>query len=288
MIDPIELQPPSRTDKVKSTRISMGGRKQLVFRLVDDKDRPVNLQQEPVNPPAPKPDFQPQPLINPNIVSVRLRAVDEFYDGCPQFDVEGTILADDCKGLVSFQLDQSDTRHPGIYKAEVGRFIGSGVNRILIDTWQVFIAVEPTAFIRLNENGPLTIPEIRLSLGDLNIEEVSLLDALEFTDAEIMFCIRQVIDIWNETPPPIYRFTVHNFPYRYHWIRGTGALLYKIAAKKYARNQLNYQAGGITIDDQNKQQQYTAIAQELDQEFRQWMIHKKVQLNMDLAWSDQI
>ncbi len=282
MIDPIELQPLSKTDQVKAIRLPMGGRKQIVFRLTDMQGAEVNLEQEPTTPAADAPEFDAQKLVNPLTVSVRLRAVDQYSD-CPQFDVVGKILDDgDCKGLVEFILTGADVRNAGIFKCEVGRFVSGD---ILVDTWPVLIAIEPSVFTQLCGHGPLTIPEIRLGMGDLNMTEVNLLDDLEFSDAEIMYSIRQVVDLWNETPPLVCHHTVMNFPYRYHWIRGTMALLYKIATKKYARNQLNYQAGGISLDDQNKQREYTAIAQELDQEFREWMAREKFRINIDLAWS---
>jgi hypothetical protein len=292
VIDPVELRPLSLTKKVKSARLSMGGRKQLVFRLIDDNGAPVVLTAEPTSPPAAPAVFGAEKNISPAIVSVRLRAVDQYSDSNPQFDVTGEIILDgDCAGMVAFTLTQDDTKQAGIYKAEVGRFIGTGINQILIDTWPVYIAIEPSSFIQLCGVGPITVPEIRLGMGDMDMGELeggeaNLLDAEEFSDVEIMYCIRQCVDLWNESPPHVALFSVTNFQYRYHWIRGTTGLLYKIAAKKYARNQLNYQAGGISIDDQNKQQQYTAIAQELDQEFRDWMMKEKVRINMDLAWSN--
>ncbi len=283
MIDPIELQPLSKTDQVKAIRIPVGGRKQIVFRLTDASGQPLNLKQEPVVPEATTPpDFDGQKLVNPLTAYVRMRAVDQ-YNQSALFDVTGKILDDEkCPGLVEFTLTAEDVQTAGIFKCEVGRFVSGDV---MVDTWPVLIAVEPSVFQSIQGHGPLTIPEIRLGMGDLNMSEVNLLDDLEFSDAEIFYCIRQVVDLWNEQPPHVRHFTVMTFPYRYHWIRGTMALLYKIAVKKYARNQLNYQAGGVTIDDQNKQREYTEIAKDLEQEFRNWMQVEKIRINMDMAWS---
>jgi hypothetical protein len=92
--------------------------------------------------------------------------------------------------------------------------------------------------------------------------------------------------MWNETPPRLVTatFNTNTFPYRHHWTKGTIAHLYSIAARKYLRNQLNYQAGGITIDDQKKYDQYMAFAKDLMAEVKEWMMHEKVRLNMQLAW----
>lgn len=283
MIDPIELKPLSKADQIKVIRLPVGGRKQILFRLTDEHGQPIDLKHEPVTPDADVPSFEPEKPLSPMTATVWLRAVDQYSDATPVFEVDGKIMdCADCTGLVEFTLTAEFTNVCGIFKCEVGRFVN---NDILVDTWPVLVAIEPSVFQQLSGNGPLTIPEIRLGIGDLNMGEVNLLDDLEFSDAEILYCIRQVVDIWNEMPPHVGSYTAMSFPYRYHWIRGTMALLYKIAAKKYARNQLNYQAGGVVIDDQNKQREYTAIAEELDKEFREWLMREKIRINIDRAWS---
>lgn len=285
MIDPIELKPASKAAQVKVIRVPAGARKQVVFRLVDQQGAEIDLTSEPKNEPAEAPVFGTEKQVSPLTVSVKLRARDQYFDSTIQIDLNGKILEDqDCKGLVEFDLTSAETSIPGVYLCEVGRFV---TGDYLVDTWPVYFAIEPSVFADLTGRpGPLTIPEIRLGMGDLQVGEVSLLDDLEFDDAEILYAIRQVVDLWNETPPHIRiaTYTTQNFPYRYHWIKGTVATLYGIAAKKYLRNQLNYQAGGITIDDQNKYQQYLEFSKVQMDEFKEWMIREKIRLNMTLAW----
>ncbi len=287
MIDPIELKPTSKASLIKVIRMPAGSRKQVVFRLVGPDGQPVNLVQEPLNPPADPPVFGAEKQVNPMTVEVRLRARDQYLDtSSTQIDVVGKLLTgDDCQGLVEFDISDTLTGRPGVYLCEIGQFVVGGV---LIDSWPVYLSIEPSLFAQLNchGSGPLTIPEIRLAMGDLEVGEVSLLDALEFEDVEILYAIRQIVDMWNETPPLIRTatFTTANFPYRHHWTKATIAHLYSIAARKYLRNQLNYQAGGITIDDQKKYDQYMAFAKDLMAEVKEWMMHEKVRLNMTLAW----
>jgi hypothetical protein len=280
MIDPIELMPADKSAQVKVIRLPAGGRVQVVMKLVDKHGKPVTLTQEPVNLPAPAPQFGYQRQVAPGNVIVRLRAKESFGNGPALFDVVGDLL-DPC-GHVVFNLDESLTCHAGVYLCEVGRF---ATPDYLVDTWPCYLALEPSVFSLLSGTGPITIPEIRLGLDDLEMSEVSLLDGQEFSDVQILYAIRQVVDMWNETLPPVALYSTENFPFRYHWIKGTIAHLYRMRAHKYRRNQLAYSAGGVTIDDQNKSAEYQAIADQLMQELKEWMRNEKVRQNMSMAWA---
>lgn len=285
MIDPIELKPGAKAAQVKTIRLPATGRKQIVFRLVDENGKAVEITKEPENHGVQPPQFDYQHQLNPGSTTVRLRAKDSVTASQYLFDIVGKIVEIDkpeCRGVVEFELSAEQTGHPGIYVCEIGRFANPDY---LVDTWPCYLALEPSVFSELcNQSGPITLSEIRLGLDDLSPNEVSLLDSNEFTDEQIMYAIRQVVDLWNETPPPVAHFTARNFPYRYRWIQGTIAQLYRMRAHSYRRNQLSYNAGGITIDDQNKSQEYQAISNELMDEFRQWMMAEKVRINIEAAW----
>jgi hypothetical protein len=284
MIDPVELKPGSKAAQVKTIRLPATGRKQIVFRLTDENGKAVTLVAEPTNEDAPTAKFDYQHELSEGTAKVRLRAKESFSSSKVLFDVEGTILEvakPECKGMIEFILTNDMTCHPGVYVCEVGRFSNPDY---LVDTWPCYLALEPTVFSEMRGSGTLTIAEVRLGLDDLLPTEVSLLDGVEFSDEQIMHAIRQVVDLWNETPPPVARHTVKSFPYRYRWIQGTIAQLYRMRAHSYRRNQLNYSAGGMTIDDQNKSQEYQAISDSLMEEFRQWMLAEKIKINIDKAW----
>ncbi len=281
MIDPIELKPTSKASLYKVIRMPVGSRKQIVFKLTDSAGKPIDLTVEPLNEPAPEPDFNGQTHVTEMTVSVRLRGKEEY--GSPAiFDIVGTILPDgDCKGAVEFIITKAQARRAGVYLCEVGRFAGD----FLIDTWPVYVLIEPSVFDSHCSSGPLTIPEIRLEMSDMEIDDVSLLDDLEFKDVEILHAIRSVVDLWNETPPDVDSYTAKSFPFRHHWIKGTVAKLYSIAAKKYLRNELEYSAGGIAINDKRKYDQYGAISREMMTEFMDWMVREKRRQNWDRGWS---
>jgi hypothetical protein len=50
------------------------------------------------------------------------------------------------------------------------------------------------------------------------------------------------------------------------------------------RNHLNYNAGGSQINDKDKAAAYLAMSKELENEYKTWMINKKVEINIDLCY----
>ncbi len=281
MIEPIELTPGSDVSLFKVVRVPQGGRKQIVFRLTDETGKPIKLKEEPANLPAEPPEFEGSKPLSALNTSIKLIARDEYGDHRRPIEVDGKILEGDCS-LVEFNLDMTKTQILGVFRCEVGRFAGDS----LVDTWPCYLEIAPTLFqsTSCRKAGPLTIPELRLELRDNRVGDVSLLDSLQFEDVEILHAIRSVIELWNETPPSVTRFTTANFPYRRYWRKGAIAELYKMAAHAYRRNALAYSAGGISIDDQNKSKEYEEIGEMLSQEFTTWMRAEKRQLNMRRAW----
>lgn len=283
MITPIEISPSSGASLVKTLRFPVSARKQVVVLLTDALGNPVDLNSEVLTSPAASPVFGAEPPATTANTIVRLRAVGDDGAGIV-FDIPGKKLTQ--TGYVEFDIDGSTITMPGIYKAEIGRFAGI----YLTDTWPVLICAEPTVFQTLSGTGPLSLAEVRLSLLDVNSGDNgapfnNLLDGVEFTDQEVAYAIRRVVDMWNETPPPVSRFTVASFPYRYYWTVGVSGLLLQMGASRYRRNRLQYSAGGVTVDDQSKDKDYDAIGQAKTQEFKEWMLKEKVRINMGLCWS---
>ena len=201
MITPIEISSSSGSSLVKTIRFPVSARKQIVVCLTDAQGNPVDLNNEVLTSPAPAPVFKAEPPATTANTIVRLRAVGDDGTGIV-FDIPGKKLTQ--TGYVEFELDGSMITMPGIYKAEIGRFAGI----YLTDTWPVLICAEPSVFQTLNGVGPLSLAEVRLSLLDVNSGDNgapfnNLLDGVEFTDQEVAYAIRRVVDMWNETPPPV-------------------------------------------------------------------------------------
>lgn len=283
MITPIEITPSAVGKPVKVTRLPATSRKQLVFKLTNAEGKPVDLKEEVPNPPASTPQFGQQPPAQGTNVTIKLRSREGDLYGPVAFDITGTLL--DEKGFVQFLLDENHTQRAGVYPSEIGRFAGD----YLVDSWQVLVVIEPSVFQSLVGTGPITIPEIRLALLDSNDDTDgapfnNLLTDVEFSDVEIANAIRRVVDMWNDTPPTVAYFTPATFPYRYYWIVGTSAILLRAAAARYRRNRLDYSAGGVSINDQSKAEEYEVISAERMREFKEWMMNEKVRINMGYCW----
>lgn len=294
MISPIEVAPASSPGQIKVVRVTVCARKQLVFQLTDDSGSPIQVKSEVENPPADLPDWSPQDNANGAAVGVRLRAQTSSggLNGVFSLDKEGDILDQaEHPGFVSFQLETSDTPTAGIFECYIERYVSNGGDGYRVDTWPLLLAVEPTAMGLMNSNvsGPLLIPEIRLAMLDIGNQNdgapfSNLLDDTEFTDLDIVYAQRRVVQLWNETPPPVQTYSTVSFPYRYHWLECTVGHLLLMSAHRYSRNRLAYQAGGIAIDDQSKADEYYRIGNDKINQFRQWMRTEKVRINMGRCW----
>ena len=62
------------------------------------------------------------------------------------------------------------------------------------------------------------------------------------------------------------------------------ALLLRGAASSYRRNDLQYSAGGVAINDQAKWAQYDKAGAEKFAEFKEWMKMEKIRLNARRAY----
>lgn len=190
---------------------------------------------------------------------------------------------DTAQGIVRVQLPADLVAYPGVYLMQVGiseqtspdvyslKYIDKGI-----------LSIERSLFgsIELGDLlGPPTIQEIRIALRDSGLEN-SLLGDVEFDDTEILHALARPLRQWNETPPPIAYYDSRSFPYHEHWLKATMALLMRSAAYWYERNRLATSAGGITVDDRNKMQSYMLMAQGIYKEWEQFIIDKKVSINV--------
>lgn len=85
-----------------------------------------------------------------------------------------------------------------------------------------------------------------------------LLEGKESSDGQMKQAILDSIEDWNTTQPPLTAITVENHPSPRLMIRGAAVEILDSAAIYYARNQLPYSDGGISVDDKNKMQLFHA------------------------------
>jgi hypothetical protein len=190
-------------------------------------------------------------------------------------------VIDGATGTVRLTITGPDLPYAGIWWSAFTIYDINDVVKHEIPAW---LYVEKGIHHKIRQNTPLSISEVRLFLMDKCPEDNYLLDDVEFTDTEYMAAIRWPIDKWNETPPDVQRYTQTTCPWRYHWMVGAASMLLKMAAHNYARNSLDYAAGGITVRDKSKAQEYVALAKDLQAEFISWMEAKKVEINIDLCY----
>lgn len=186
-------------------------------------------------------------------------------------------------GIVHWVPTEESVSKPGI-------FLGMALvwdHGVAKKQWPFYLDIRPRLDIYniYNPGWPITVPEIRMAIRDTCPEVNFLIDKVEFEDHEVIWAIRQPVDQWNETPPPLVQFTYADFPYRYNWTRASIAELLRMAAIWMRRNDLDYSAGGLQIMDTKKWPDYIRIADAMRQDWNNWMKQKKIELNLSDAWA---
>jgi len=148
---------------------------------------------------------------------------------------------------------------------------------------RLFLEIEPNN-IADQWGYPLSIAEVRLALRDACPAGNYLLDDYEYTDKEIFHAINRVVDRWNETPPTVALYSYASFPFRYYWTIGVMGTLLRQASMHKLRNWLPYSGGGVQVNDQSVWKEYETLGQAYNQEFKEWMMAKKVELNIEDGW----
>lgn len=191
-------------------------------------------------------------------------------------------IYDQESGVVSITASDNTIGYPGLYRARIcaahpdtpaiPRVANTAYLLVLVDEW----SSDTTQRI-----GPPPLSDIRAQLRDTHPAESFLLESSAFADEEIAYAMTQPVRYWNEVPPPIGQHTTHSFLYRYHWTRAICGHLFAIAAEQQRRNNLPYAAGGTQVNDQGREQNYTKASEALLQEYRDFVLRKKVEINID-------
>ena len=197
----------------------------------------------------------------------------------PIFEEQGFVV-DAANGVVRVTLPDELVRTTSLYKSTWGIF-EEGRMTYAVEAW---LLVEPSLFgfsdPTLRNQGPPTIRELRLTIRDNAPNENTLLDDVEFSDMEVGYAFLRPVREFFEFPPPLnISFTTKDFPFKEHWIKATQGYLYSMAEAWYRRNRLGTSAGGITIDDRNKEREYLRASQLMLEEWRLFLKLKKVEIN---------
>ncbi len=208
-----------------------------------------------------------------------------------QFPVE---ITDAENGGVAVNLTPADTNTPGVYFGEFALIeCDDEINTEIDDSVVVF---SNKIYVIVGRNlwnnqtrcygaaGPPNMSEVRLHLRDTSADESYLLDNVAFSDEEIAQAIYLPIQYWNEIPPPIGYHTTATFPYRYHWLMAIAGYLFLTVAEQQRRNNLTYAAGGVQVNDQNREPNYEQAAQRRLDEWKAFVRAKKAEINLSNAY----
>lgn len=184
-------------------------------------------------------------------------------------------------GIVTIALEPEDLPYAGMWYAAVITFDADGDK---VGEYPMWFEVRKGVNSAVPGNNPINIAEIRLMCRDSVPEMNALLLEYEFSDTEIAFCIMRPVEEWNEALPPVTTYTGATFPWRENWRKATTGYLMRTAARKLLRDDLEYSAGGLAINDKRKWDAYAKMGDKLIEEWRTWMKQKKVQLNSQYCY----
>lgn len=210
------------------------------------------------------------------VTRARFMAKEMMHHTILYIDKDVTIETPLADGIVTLDLVPDDLPYAGIWYASIALY---DAEDDLIAEHPMFLEVRKSLSHTIEHNTPITIAEIRLMNRDLDPDANELLLTYEFDDTEIAFAIMRPIDEWNEALPPVRTYTAATFPYREHWRKATIGYLMRTAGRKYLRDDLQYSAGGLSINDKRKWDAYHKMGADLINEWREWMLKEKVRLN---------
>lgn len=210
----------------------------------------------------------------------------EYLGGTPCSGLSATeydvVVTDKNAGLVQVTLPPADTTRPGIFYGEIAvvGFHQDGTTYPIFSNSFMVIIGRGNWSMTGQVGGPPSIAEVRLHLRDSGPEESTLLDNVAFDDAEIGLAIVRPVQQWNETPPPIQTYTTDTFPFRFHWLEAICGNLFLMVAEQQRRNNLEYSAAGVTINDNNREPNYERAAAGRLAVWNKWLKDKKVSMNL--------
>ena len=223
-------------------------------------------------------------------IVLRLKEQLALGNGREPVQVAATVV-EAAAGKVSAQLTKNMVGTPGIYYAEFA-LISLPAQQVtapcVVFSNTFSLIITRSTFDNLGQSGgPPSMAEIRLHLRDSSPAESFLLDTLMFDDAEIALAIARPVMYWNEIPPPIDAvYNTQSFPFRYHWLEGIAANLFLMVAEQFRRNQLDYSAGGVAVNDQNKEASYERAGQTRWQAYRDWVRATKASINLESCYGE--
>lgn len=185
------------------------------------------------------------------------------------------------QGVVRFMPGAGPVELSGVYTVEIG--LANSANKVLgVERLVGFVErslFAPNMDTVMQQQGPPSLEDIRMMLLDRAAEDNSLLDAVEFTTEQLLYAMCQPVRYWNETTPVLNSYDTRTYPFVSAWRDMTVSNLLAAAANNYRRNNLPYSAGGVSINDKDKEGPYLAEAARLQEAYMNFVINKKTEMN---------
>ena len=136
--------------------------------------------------------------------------------------------------------------------------------------------------------GSIDFEEVRLFVMDRAVED-NVLDLVDnyFSDEEILAAMNRTAQHYNEIPPYVSDVAVkdNKLPYKIYLLNGVGYYLYLSKLQKLAKEDLSYNAGGMSVDVVAKRMKhFQNNLQVFKQEFVQGAATEKTAANYSLAY----
>ncbi len=196
----------------------------------------------------------------------------------PIQEVQGQLAAP----VVQFSLPTNRLQNAGIYELSFGLM----KDEKLVRQDRGFLWLERSLFGQdpTGAAGPPTIQELRQVVMDTGAVDNLWLENIEFSDDQLASAVGRPIHYWNTVPPPIRpSLDTRNFPFQEAWVRAICGHLFEAAAHHYRRTHLPYNAGGVSIDDKNKEKPYAITGHQLLEEWKNWVSVKKLEINQQMC-----
>jgi len=202
----------------------------------------------------------------------------------PVVEVEGEMVNPETGTAHYGPLDNYHTDRPGVY--ELSFAVKDGDTIVATDMSLMWIErslfVDPMVDDTFHK-GPPGVQNLRMALLDFP-ESNLLLDDYEFKIDQLMHALTWPVTTWNSTPPPLRpALDTRDFPFRNEWTQATCGILFRHAAHGYRRNHLPYSAGGVSVDDHNKETQYLQASELVLSEYKDFVRYKKLEINTSLC-----
>jgi hypothetical protein len=200
-------------------------------------------------------------------------------DSSYYLEIDCTINAD---GTITVPFADSDLTIPGVWHGEFAIATIADPDTVTTRV-KCYVNIEPTITASSQDYDPLVLSDVRIAVRDRGADDNVLLDAEEWSDAEIVYSIVRAVGMWNESDPinSTFTYTQITFPYKENLIDGVLGELLHMAALNLSRNRMPSVAGGITVDDKQRAELYLQLSNQYRNKYKDWMVGKKGALNID-------